>query len=60
MTVPMRVILGKNATEASEEDASNLASIFVYLKSLFEEKEATAEKSSAKLAHTHKLKSETL
>ena len=48
MTVPMRVILGKNVTEASEEDASNLASIFVYLKSLFEEKEATAEKKQRK------------
>ena len=49
MTVPMRVIWGKNATEASEEDASNLASIFVYLKSLFEEKEAAAEKKQRKI-----------
>ena len=48
MTVPMRVILGKNVTEASEEDASNLASIFVYLKSLLEEKEVTAEKKQRK------------
>lgn len=45
----MRVIWGKNATEASEEDASNLASIFVYLKSLFEEKEAAAEKKQRKI-----------
>lgn len=39
MTVPMRVILGGKKTELTEEDGSNLASIFVYLKTLFKERE---------------------
>lgn len=48
MTVPMKVLMPASSSNEPEEDASSLATIFMYLKNLFEEKTSAKEPRSGR------------
>lgn len=48
MTVPMKVLMPASSSNEPEEDVSSLATIFMYLKNLFEEKTSAKEPRSGR------------